>query len=129
MQTYPLRLSPGDDLRGSIEDALRRRKWPAAFVLQGIGSLGIAQLRFAGAEVPVTLCGDREILTLAGSVSLAERRLPLAPRPSNQMPFQKSRKSRARCMAHGPGHAIAIHDHIRFRENPSRLHSAVIPAR
>lgn len=37
MQTYPLRLSPGDDLRGSIEDALRRRKWPAAFVLQGIG--------------------------------------------------------------------------------------------
>ncbi|MXN77809.1 DUF296 domain-containing protein [Burkholderia sp. 4701] len=69
MQTYPLRLSPGDDLRGSIEDTLRQHKWPAAYVLQGIGSLNIAQLRFAGAEVPVTLRGDLEILTLAGSVS------------------------------------------------------------
>ncbi|KVD04712.1 DNA-binding protein [Burkholderia ubonensis] len=69
MQTYPLRLSPGDDLRDSIVDALRQRKWPAAFVLQGIGILSIAQLRFAGAEVSVTLRGDLEILTLAGSVS------------------------------------------------------------
>ncbi|KVN29542.1 DNA-binding protein [Burkholderia pyrrocinia] len=70
MQTFPLRLSPGDDLRGAVEDALRQRKWPAAFVLQGIGSLSGAQLRFAGAEVPVSLRGDLEILTLAGSVSV-----------------------------------------------------------
>ncbi|MGZ2747461.1 PPC domain-containing DNA-binding protein [Burkholderia stagnalis] len=69
MQTFPLRLSPGDDLRGAVEDALRQRKWPAAFVLQGIGSLSVAQLRFAGAEGPATLRGDLEILTLAGSVS------------------------------------------------------------
>lgn len=70
MQTHPLRLSPGDDLRASIEDVLRPRALRAAFVLQGIGSLSVARLRFAGAEAPVALRGDLEILTLAGSVSL-----------------------------------------------------------
>ncbi|QCP53218.1 DNA-binding protein [Trinickia violacea] len=69
MQPHPLRLLPGDDLRASVEDALRQRELRAAFVLQGIGSLSVAQLRFAGAETPVTLRGDLEILTLAGSVS------------------------------------------------------------
>jgi uncharacterized protein len=38
-------------------------------VLQGIGSLSVAQLRFAGVEVPTELRGDLEILTLAGSIS------------------------------------------------------------
>ena len=70
MQIHPLRLSPGRDLRAAIEDALRQRDSRAAFVLQGIGSLDVAQLRFAGAEAPVSLRCDLEILTLAGSVSL-----------------------------------------------------------
>jgi hypothetical protein len=41
----------------------------AAFVIQGIGSLSVAQLRFAGAENPTELRDDLEILTLAGSIS------------------------------------------------------------
>ncbi|AWV03681.1 DUF296 domain-containing protein [Burkholderia sp. JP2-270] len=69
MQAHPLRLSPGDDLRASIEDALRSHGAHAAFVIQGIGSLSVAQLRFAGADLPTELRGDLEILTLAGSVS------------------------------------------------------------
>ncbi|AOJ35355.1 PPC domain-containing DNA-binding protein [Burkholderia metallica] len=69
MQAHPLRLSPGDDLRASIEHALRRHDAHAAFVIQGIGSLSVAQLRFAGADAPTELRGDLEILTLAGSVS------------------------------------------------------------
>ncbi|MCA3841623.1 PPC domain-containing DNA-binding protein [Burkholderia sp.] len=69
MQAHPLRLSPGDDLRGAIEAALRQHGAHAAFVLQGIGSLSVAQLRFAGVDQPTELCGDLEILTLAGSVS------------------------------------------------------------
>jgi predicted DNA-binding protein with PD1-like motif len=69
MQTHPVRLSPGDDLRGALEDALRALNLTAAFVLQGIGSLSAAQLRFAGVEVPTELRGDLEILTLAGSIS------------------------------------------------------------
>jgi predicted DNA-binding protein with PD1-like motif len=69
MQTHPVRLSPGDDLRGALEDALREFNLTAAFVLQGIGSLSVAQLRFAGVEQPTELRGDLEILTLAGSIS------------------------------------------------------------
>ena len=69
MQTHPMRLSPGDDLRGALEDALRGFGVQAAFVLQGIGSLSVAQLRFAGVDQPTELRGDMEILTLAGSIS------------------------------------------------------------
>jgi uncharacterized protein len=70
MQAHPVRLSPGDDLRVALEDMLRQFKWPAAFVIQGIGSLSVAQLRFAGDDNPTELRDDLEILTLAGSVSL-----------------------------------------------------------
>ena len=69
MQAHPLRLSPGDDLRIALEDVLRQSNWPAAFVIQGVGSLGVAQLRFAGNEDPTELRDDLEILTLAGSIS------------------------------------------------------------
>lgn len=69
MQAYPLRLFPGDDLRVALEDVLRQVKLQAAFVVQGIGSLSVAQLRFAGNEDPTELRDDLEILTLAGSLS------------------------------------------------------------
>ncbi|WP_144147402.1 PPC domain-containing DNA-binding protein [Paraburkholderia sp. BCC1884] len=69
MQAHPLRLSPGDDLRVAVEDVLRQRELSAAFVIQGIGSLDVAQLRFAGAVAPTEMRGDLEILTLAGSIS------------------------------------------------------------
>ena len=66
---HPLRLNPGDDLRGCLTAALGSQGVEAAFVLQGIGSLSVAQLRFAGAEQATELRGDLEILTLAGSLS------------------------------------------------------------
>jgi uncharacterized protein len=69
MQAYPLRLFPGDDLRTVLENTLRELDLRAAFVIQGIGSLSVAQLRFAGAEHPTEVRGDLEILTLAGSMS------------------------------------------------------------
>lgn len=69
MRTLPLRLVPGDDLRTTLEDIARSRTPGAAFVLQGIGSLSVAQLRYAGADDPAELRGDLEILTLAGSLS------------------------------------------------------------
>jgi predicted DNA-binding protein with PD1-like motif len=69
MRMLPLRLNPGDDLRGAVEEALRGSGLQAGFVLQGIGSLSVAQLRYAGLPHPTELRGDLEILTLAGSVS------------------------------------------------------------
>ncbi|WP_145649302.1 PPC domain-containing DNA-binding protein [Pseudoduganella lurida] len=67
MQAFPLRLLPGDDLRGAIETALAGQD--AAFVLQGIGSLSVVRLRFAGRPQADEFRGDYEILTIAGSVS------------------------------------------------------------
>jgi predicted DNA-binding protein with PD1-like motif len=69
MQTLPLRLTPGQDLRQAIEAAVQRQNCRAAFVLSGIGSLSTAGLRFAGADQPRRLSGDMEILSLSGSVS------------------------------------------------------------
>lgn len=69
METLPLRLNPGDDLRASVVAALAASGHNAGFVLQGIGSLSVAQLRYAGVPQSTELRGDFEILTLAGSVS------------------------------------------------------------
>jgi predicted DNA-binding protein with PD1-like motif len=69
MRSLPLRLSPGDDLRASVEAALIASGYSAGFVLQGIGSLKVAQLRYAGVPQSTELRGDLEILTLAGSIS------------------------------------------------------------
>lgn len=69
MQTLPIRLNPGQDLRSAIEAAVRGANCRAAFVLSGIGSLSSAGLRFAGADQPRRLTGDMEILSLSGTVA------------------------------------------------------------
>lgn len=69
LQSLALRLKPGDDLRGAVEAALRATGLRAGFVLQGIGSLSAAQLRYAGLPDATALAGDLEILSLAGSVA------------------------------------------------------------
>jgi predicted DNA-binding protein with PD1-like motif len=69
MHTLVLRLNPGDDLRASLDAALKQADAQAAFVVSGIGSLHGASVRFAGAETPARIEGDLEILTLAGSLS------------------------------------------------------------
>lgn len=61
-----LRLHPGDDLRGALQ-ALAR----TGFVVAGIGSLGDAQLRFAGEAGPTRITGPLEILTITGSLTPA----------------------------------------------------------
>lgn len=75
MQTLPLRLQPGDDLRAAVVAALLAHGQQAGFVLQGIGSLGVVQLRYAGAAQPATLRGEYEILSLAGSVGIDDAHL------------------------------------------------------
>jgi len=39
MDALPLRLNPGDDLRGAVEQALRDAGAAAGYLVQGIGSL------------------------------------------------------------------------------------------
>jgi predicted DNA-binding protein with PD1-like motif len=69
MQTLPLRIGAGHDLRAVLDALVAEHRVQAAFVLQGIGSLSVACIRFAGRPDCTTLRGDLEILTLGGSLS------------------------------------------------------------
>ena len=69
MQTLPIRLTPGQDLRAALEAAVRGQGCHAAFVLSGIGSLSTAGIRFAGAAAATRLTESMEILTLSGTVA------------------------------------------------------------
>lgn len=69
METLPIRLQPGQDLRRALEAAVADRGCGAAFVLSGIGSLSPAVLRLAGADEVRTMSGDVELLTLAGTIA------------------------------------------------------------
>lgn len=69
MRMLPLRLLPGQDLRRALEAAVAGQGVEAAFVVSGIGSLGVAAVRLAGAPQAGSLQGEFEILTLAGSVA------------------------------------------------------------
>jgi len=69
MQTLALRLPAGADLRAALADLPARHRMDAAFVLQGIGSLSVAAIRYAGQDGCAELRGDLEILTLGGSLS------------------------------------------------------------
>ena len=70
MKTLPIRLTPGQDLRSALQDAVQSQNCCAAFVLSGIGSLSTAGLRFAGADKPERLTADMEILSLSGTVAI-----------------------------------------------------------
>ncbi len=69
MQTLPLRLTPGQDLRRALEAAVAGHGAGAAFVLAGIGSLASPHLRLAGAADATSIDGEVELLTLSGSVA------------------------------------------------------------
>lgn len=72
MKTLPVRLTPGQDLRPALEAAVQAQNCRAAFVLSGIGSLSTAGIRLAGAAQPTRLTESMEILTLSGTVALAD---------------------------------------------------------
>lgn len=68
MHALPLRIPVGADLRAALEAVPRSHGVEAAFVVQGIGSLSVACLRYAGKADLAELRGELEILSLAGSL-------------------------------------------------------------
>lgn len=69
MNALPLRIGVGQDLRAALAALPGLHGVDAAFVLQGIGSLSVARIRYAGQPDCAELVGDLEILTLAGSLA------------------------------------------------------------
>lgn len=66
MQTLPIRLQPGADLRAAFEQL---GSADAGFVVSAIGSLDGAMLRFAAESCAARLAGPMEIISLAGSIT------------------------------------------------------------
>jgi predicted DNA-binding protein with PD1-like motif len=69
MNALPLRIPALADLREALAALPASHGVGAAFVLQGIGSLSVARIRFAGAADFTELRGDLEIVSLGGSLS------------------------------------------------------------
>ena len=68
MELIPLRLRSGDDLKQALESWVAHGGGGSAWIVSGIGSLTVAQLRLAGQTEPSVLDRDLEILTLQGSL-------------------------------------------------------------
>ena len=78
MKVVPLRLQPGDDLRQALETWMGEQEEQAGCVISGIGSLSVAELRFAGAAAATTIHGELEILSLSGTLSADGAHLHIA---------------------------------------------------
>lgn len=68
MRALPLRIPAGADLRAALA-AIPAAHGAAAFVVQGIGSLSVARIRYAGVAGLAELRGDLELLSLGGSLA------------------------------------------------------------
>ena len=55
-------------MRQGLEELAQQEQISAGVVMGAVGSLSTACLRFAGQDVPTTLNGKHEILTLSGTV-------------------------------------------------------------
>ena len=66
MQTLPLKLAPGSDLRLSLEE-LAQRDGISGFVLGVVGNLTKASFQCPGQAEPTVLEGDLEVITLNGT--------------------------------------------------------------
>ena len=68
MQSLPLKLAPGSDLRLSLEE-LAQRDSISGFVLGVVGNLTKASFQCPGQAEPTVLEGDLEVITLNGTFS------------------------------------------------------------
>jgi predicted DNA-binding protein with PD1-like motif len=69
MQTFALRLRPGEDPQATLDAFARNQQIQAACVLTCVGSLRKAVLRFANQEQATTLEDHFEIVSLTGVFS------------------------------------------------------------
>jgi predicted DNA-binding protein with PD1-like motif len=69
MQTYALRLSPGEDIKLALKAFTAEKQIKAGAILTCVGSLSKAALRYAKKPKAELITGDMEILSLVGTLS------------------------------------------------------------
>ena len=78
LNPYALRLSPGEDLKRSLQQFTQSQSLAAGCIITAVGSLQQASLRFAGQNDATTLTGRFEIVSLVGTLSLGGLHLHMA---------------------------------------------------
>ena len=71
VDTYAIRLKPGDDLKNSIQTFASENNINAGWIITCVGSLRRCSLRFANQQLPHIDEGFFEIVALSGTVSTA----------------------------------------------------------
>ena len=69
MQTYSVRLKPGQDLKEELEAIVQRERIGAGAILTCVGSLTDVTLRLANQDGPTVWRGHYEIVSLVGTLS------------------------------------------------------------
>lgn len=69
METFALRLNPGEDLKTSLVEFTRQHQIQAGFVVTTVGSLQQAAIRFAAQPNSQILQGRFEIVSVVGTLS------------------------------------------------------------
>ena len=69
MKVVPFQLISGDDLRQALEAWMGEQREQAGCVINAIGSLSVAELRFAGAAASTAIRGELEIFSFSGTLS------------------------------------------------------------
>ncbi|GAB3791713.1 DNA-binding protein [Spirosoma humi] len=78
MQTYSIRLKPGQDLKKALETIVLQERISAGAVLTCVGSLTDVTLRLANQEAPSVWKGHFEIVSLVGLLSVNGSHLHLS---------------------------------------------------
>lgn len=69
MNVHVIRLRPGEDLKRSIEMYVQTNDIEAAVIVSCVGSLDVANIRFANRHEPSSIPGKLEITSLVGTVA------------------------------------------------------------
>jgi len=78
MQTYSVRLKPGQDLKKALEMIVQQERISAGALLTCVGSLTDVTLRLANQEAPSVWKGHFEIVSLVGILSVNGSHLHLS---------------------------------------------------
>ncbi|MFQ4136879.1 PPC domain-containing DNA-binding protein [Nodosilinea sp. PGN35] len=69
MESYCLRLTPGQDLKQELQAFAQNQSLEAGIMLTALGSLTQAALRFAAAPGATVIDGPLELISLSGTLS------------------------------------------------------------
>ena len=69
LRTVSMRLKPGEDLKVTLDEFVKRKHIKAACIITCVGSLEVATIRYANQPNTASLTGKFEIVSLTGTLA------------------------------------------------------------